>query len=193
MISRTVEGHDWIRLPDSAWTDDRRYLGVPKGLDGIACVVWVRDALITRHDCILPMASTSTATPAFSAPSPDSLALWQEIGPTLTEGWAQASLEAIEQTVSPDISHHVAYDNHEYTLEGIREYMSVMGYGEIVELAPPLALPAPAGEHRWAAFGSIGGGSLCTFWERDGLIVRHDCVVPIATVPRSIAEPISGD
>jgi len=31
---------------------------------------------------------------------------------------------------------------------------------------------------RWVDFSSVGGGALCTFWARDDLIARHDCIVP---------------
>lgn len=68
--------------------------------------------------------------------------------------------------------------------------MSIMGYGQPQELTPPLPLPAPRGEHRWTDFSSVAGGSLCTFWERGGLLVRHDCIVPTFTyVPSSDEGP----
>lgn len=71
-----------------------------------------------------------------------------------------------------------------------RRYMSIMGYGQPQELTPPLPLPAPRGEHRWTDFSSVAGGSLCTFWERGGLLVRHDCIVPTFTyVPSSDEGP----
>ncbi len=179
-VSKSVEPGDWIPLPD-AGTGEHRYLAVTQNLGGIACVIWVEDARVTRHGCILPMTSGGGATAMSSVPASDTLETRAAIEEDLGAGWGTADRELIERTVSPDIVHHVAYDNAETTLEGIDAYMSVMGYGEPEELASALPLPAPEGEHRWTDFSDVADGSLCTFWERDGLIVRHDCIVPMFT------------
>jgi hypothetical protein len=178
--SRSVDSSDWVPLLD-AGTGEHRYLAVTANLNGIACVFWVRDTLITRHDCILSQPDSGVAGLEFHAASPDTIDVWRGIQQDFMPGWATADLELIERTVSPEVVHHVAYDNHETTLTGITEYMSVMGYGEPLELAEPVPLPAPEGEHRWTDFSGVAGGTLCTFWERNSLIIRHDCIVPMFT------------
>jgi hypothetical protein len=50
-------------------------------------------------------------------------------------------------------------------------------------------LSAPDDQIRWADFSHVGSGSLCLFWAKDGLIARHDCIVPSrTTVPASLTE-----
>lgn len=176
--SGKVESGDRIRLPDAA-NGAHRYLGASKNFGGIACVFWIEDERMSRHDCILPGASNSPGTTEFPPASPDTLELWETIKQDFLPGWADADRGLIEQVVSPEIVHKVALNNYDYTLQGIDLYMDVMSSGSApVELAPPVALPAPSGEARWTDFSDVGGGSLCTFWARDGLIVRHDCLVP---------------
>lgn len=180
--ANTVTGTEWIPLPD-AITGERRYLAASADdLNGIACVLWVEDALITRHDCILPVSSTGEDAVTLEAPSGDTLRVWGAMHDDFASGWASADRELIDRTVSPEIVHHVGYDNAETRLEGIDAYLSIMGYGgHPQELTAPVPLPAPAGEHRWTDYTDIAGGSLCTFWERDSLIIRHDCIVPTFT------------
>jgi len=184
--SSTVDPGVKLRLPDAA-NGAHRYLGVSEDLDGIACVFWIQDDRITRHDCILPKASTSSTSPDFPPASPDTLELWETIEQDFVRGWATADRELIARVVSPEIVHHVALNNYDYTLRGIDLYVDVMGGDNPPEaLAPPVALPAPEGEARWTDFSDVGGGSLCTFWARDGLIVRHDCVVPTSMVAQPV-------
>jgi hypothetical protein len=193
--SAVAEPGRWVPLPDAPF-GQRRYLVVDAGSGETACVLWVEGDRISRHDCILPWTHAGqdqASRPEFLPPAPDAAAVRAAITLVLAEGWAVADRDAIEQVVSPDVVHHVAFDNHEYTLEGIDAYMSVMGYGGPVELAPAVELPAPAGEYRWTDFSSVGTGSLCVFWARDDRLIRHDCIVPMAVVPRTIAEPLEGE
>lgn len=176
--SATIDPGAWVRVPDAYPSGEHRYLGVSADLEGIACLIWVRDARVTRHDCILPAATTETWPPEFVSASATALESRAELVPTLSGGWARADRELIEQVVSPDIRHHAAYPDRDYTTVGIDGYLSFMGFGEIAVLAPPVALAAPEGEARWAELDSVMGGSLCAFWVREDLVVRHDCVLP---------------
>ena len=174
---RVAGSRNWIRLPD-ADGGEHRYLTVTENLGGIACVFWIRDELITRHDCILPSTSYSPAMPMYEPAAEGWFETREAIFEDFTPGWGSKDRTLIEATTSPEIVHHVAYDYQESTLTGIDQYMSVMGQGEPQQLADPVPLPAPEGDHRWTDFSGVGGGSLCTFWERDGRIIRHDCIVP---------------
>lgn len=55
-----------------------------------------------------------------------------------------------------------------------------LGPGVPEELADPIPLPAPEGQHRWTDYSNVGGGALCTFWALDEKLIRHDCIVPSA-------------
>ena len=43
----------------------------------------------------------------------------------------------------------------------------------------PVDFAAPEGELAWAAVSAIAGGTVCLFRAVDGMITRHDCVLPI--------------
>jgi len=140
-----------VRLPDTLG-GVRRYLTIHPDIGGMPCVFWIADDRITRHDCILPMASYFAVPFVAGDPPTD---------------------------VSPDIIHQVAFDNVETTYDGIDEYWSVTNVGRTpVPEIPNVDLPAPEGELRWVDFSDVGGGALCTFWARDDQIARHDCIVP---------------
>jgi hypothetical protein len=164
-----------VRLPDTA-DGAHRYLVVTPGSGGIACAFWVEDERITRHDCILPM-SQRDATPAFPVADSSAVPAREELAAVVSQGWAGDD-NAMEQSISADIVHHVALDNHAYTLEGLDQYQSVATAGGPQVLAPAIDLPAPEGELRWTDFSDIAGGTLCIFWARDDQVIRHDCIVP---------------
>ncbi len=165
------------RLPNGR-AGEHRYLTVSPGLGGVACVVWIEEALITRQDCILPIASVDPP-PSFAPVAPDAEVRREAISTLIAQGW-RGDPEALEQAASADIIHKVAFDNTGVTHIGIDKYRSVASQ----DLPPPepqmpnIDLPAPQGELRWADFSSVGGGSLCVFWAADEQIVRHDCIVP---------------
>jgi len=164
-----------VRLPDTLG-GVRRYLTIHPDIGGMPCVFWIADDRITRHDCILPMASYF-AVP-FVAGDPPTDVTRDELAALNLKAWG-GDREALEQAVSPDIIHQVAFDNVETTYDGIDEYWSVTNVGRTpVPEIPNVDLPAPEGELRWVDFSDVGGGALCTFWARDDQIARHDCIVP---------------
>ena len=164
-----------IRLPDAV-EGAHRYLVVTPGSDGTACTFWIEDARIARHDCILPM-SLGDAPPPFAVTDSSAAAAREELAAVVNQGWAGDDI-AMEQSISADIVHHVALENHAYTLKGLDQYQSVVTAGGPQVLTPAIDLPAPEGELRWTDFSDIGGGTLCIFWARDDQVVRHDCIVP---------------
>jgi hypothetical protein len=177
--SSPVDPTPWIRLPDppGVLSTERRYMGASGNLGGIACVVSVRDGRIRRHDCILPIASTSPV-PEWDTVPADTLEVRERMWESFVPGFGSGDRALIDATVSPSIVHHVAYLTRETLHSGRDHYMAVTGRGEPKELADPIPLPAPEGEHRWTDYNDIVGGTLCTFWARDEMLIRHDCIVP---------------
>jgi len=157
-------------------------------LDGTACVIWIEEEQISRHDCILPLSIESVEPVPMVAPDSSTSAEREALATAISAAISARDREAVERVVSADVVHHVLSTNQMYTLEGIDEYWTVMSLG--VPLAQiNVDLPAPEGDLRWANFSSVGGGALCVFGARDGLIDRHDCIVPsTTTVPRSLTE-----
>lgn len=179
-VSSPVDPTAWIRLPDppGVLSTERRYMSATGNLGGIVCFASVRDGRIRRHDCILPIATTDRVPAWGPTPAADTLEVRESIWADFIPGWTEGDKELIDAAVSPDIVHYVAYASGESRHSGREEYMSVMGKRTPTELTDAVPLPAPAGEHRWTDYSDVAGGTLCTFWARDGMLVRHDCIVP---------------
>jgi hypothetical protein len=179
-----------IPLPDH-FSGAHLYLLVPASPDatalaGAACVLWIEDERIERHDCIEPRSFENDAQPRLVAPDPSKSAERKALADAFTA--AIAAHDSLEAFVSPEVAHHVLSTNQMYTLEGITEYRSVMSLGGPNAIADA-DLPAPEGEIRWANFSDLGSGTLCVFRARDGLIIRHDCILPsTSTVSESLTE-----
>ena len=172
-----------IRLVDS-FSGAHRYLLVSaaegSSLDGTACVIWMEEEQISRHDCILPLSIESVEPVPMVAPDSSTSAEREALATAFSTATSARDREAVERVVSADVVHHVLSTNQVYTLEGIDEYSRVMSLGGPL-MQINVDLPAPVGELRWANFSSVGDGSLCVFWARDGLITRHDCIMPTTT------------
>jgi len=166
-----------VRLPNAA-DGEHRYLEVIDEVGGMPCVVWIEDDRITRHDCILPMSSSTGVL--FTAGKPPAGIDRNELMDLFTLAW-RGDRAALEEGVSADIIHFVAWDNHAVKHQGIDEYWTVANNQDqppVETLADPIDLPAPEGELRWTNFSDVGRGTLCTLWARDGKIARQDCIVP---------------
>ena len=173
-----------IRLPDHQ-LGARRYFTYSPGLGAISCVFWIENDQFTRHDCILPMYLRSTPPHApwsfamedLQPPSPEDIAARQVLSSSLLEAMAQGDVLRLAEIVSPDVVHLVQSDNQAYTLTNFAEWTQILSSSPI-EAITIADLHAPEGELRWADFSSVGGGTLCVFWAREGQVARHDCVVP---------------
>ncbi len=165
------------RLPDGG-ARQHRYVTISPRLGGVACVIWIEEERITRHDCILPMASVDPP-PSFAPVATDAESRREAITALNYRGW-RGDREALDEAASVDIIHKVAFNNTDVTHVGVDKYWSVasLGLAPVETQMPDVDLPAPEGELRWANFSSVGGGSLCVFWAADDQIVRHDCIVP---------------
>jgi hypothetical protein len=174
---------DWVRVPDAA-RGQHRYMSLDAPL-GMACIWWIEDERITRHDCILPSASGESMPEL--VPPPASAA--QERSAFLERflaGW-RGDRAAWDEVVSPDVIHAVAWDNHAVTHPGRDELWSVARQGLPApnEIAPAIDLPAPEGQRRFTDLSDVGDGTLCTFWTSDGLLIRMDCIVPTSVLSMS--------
>ena len=189
-LAPTRTERDLVRLEDH-FSGARRYLLTPAAsgstpLAASACVLWIEADKVRLHDCILPASSKSTEPLELDMPDASTSAQREALANALTV--ALAAHEPLEALIAPDVAHHVLSTNQMYTLEGITEYRSVMSLGGTTTLID-VDLPAPDGEIRWANFSKLGSGTLCLFWAKDGLITRHDCIVPsTTTVPASLTE-----
>ncbi len=171
-----------IKLPEH-FSGAHRYLLVPgspdaTGLAGAACVLWIEDEQIARHDCIEPISIENDEQPDLVAPDPSTSAERKALADAFSA--AIDAYDPLGSLVSPDVAHHVLSANQMYTIEGFTDYRYVMSFGGPTAIADA-DLPAPEGEIRWANFSTMGTGTLCVFWARDGLITRHDCIIPSAT------------
>lgn len=86
--------------------------------------------------------------------------------------------ELLDQVYAPDGVHTATYYDMTTEFPGPDRIASVAGTGVIELIGPRIDLPASEGEWRWASFASLAGGTACLFRAVDGLIVRHDCVLP---------------
>lgn len=86
--------------------------------------------------------------------------------------------ELLDQVYAPDGVHTATYYDLTTEFPGPDRIASVAGHGSIEPVGPRIEIPAAEGEWRWASFVSLGGGSACLFHAVDGLITRHDCVLP---------------
>ncbi|MGD8485804.1 MAG: hypothetical protein PVG27_00455 [Chloroflexota bacterium] len=188
---------DRVRLPDG-YPGVHRYFGYASGT---GCVFWIRDEQITRHDCILPM-SLGTASPAeptwdpvgtsLAEVDPAAAAARRALTAVLYEASAAGDVLTLGDVIAPDVLHHVQSESQEYTVEGFDDWVGVMTGSPITTYAD-IDLPAPEGELRWANFSSVGGGSLCLFYAREGKVFRQDCVVPVFTSMLFEADPAAGE
>jgi len=160
---------------------EHRYLSVVEDIGDMACVWWVKDGRITRHDCILPMSEEFGEL--FAPGEPPSDVSREDLQERLAAGWA-GDRGAMESAVEPEVIHYVAFNDHAVVHKGIDEYEQVAsqpGMPPPTVLAPAIDLAAPEGELRWTDFSDVGGGTLCTFWARGDKVIRHDCIVPAYT------------
>ena len=91
--------------------------------------------------------------------------------------WA-GETELLSDVYAPEAVHTATFYDRTREYTGPDEIAAVTGFGAIELIGPRIDLPAADGEWRWASFASLGGGTACLFHAVDGLMVRHDCVVP---------------
>lgn len=127
-----------------------------------------RRALITTAVGALALGSL----PAAAAGSVD------ELMDLNLRAWA-GEPELLDEVYAPEAVHSATFYDRTNVYTGPAEIEAVAGFGKGIELiGPRIELPARDGEWRWAVFATMGGGSACLFHAVDGMVTRHDCVLP---------------
>ena len=110
----------------------------------------------------------------------------QSLADLVREGWNTDDAALLEQTYAPDAVHRSIYNDGVFEADGRDAIIAVaMNSATVTPVAPLVELDAPAGSLHWVTFGDViasrfaGKGSVCNFWAQDGMITRHDCLVPM--------------
>jgi hypothetical protein len=148
---------------------------------GAACLMHAVDGQIVRHDCLVSEHSYEIRPAAQVTEDLDTLAAIDEIQGRLDAAWGSGtSVEALEAVYTPDAVHSARYLDETRAYVGPQEIMQVAGLGIGMEQVGPLvAFTAPEDELAWAQVVDLAGGSVCLFRARDGMVFRHDCLLPI--------------
>jgi len=148
---------------------------------GSTCLWHAYGGQIVRQDCLLPENSTDSRARARLADGSNSAAI-DELLERLGAAWgADASIEGLAAAYAPDAVHSARFLSTTRSYKGPEEIAQVALRPVAVEqIGPRVEFEAPEGELAWAAVNNLAGGSVCLFRAVDGMVVRHDCVVPIA-------------
>ncbi|MGD8485806.1 MAG: hypothetical protein PVG27_00445 [Chloroflexota bacterium] len=163
-----------IPAADGEW----RWAGFASLGGGTACLFHAVDGQLLRHDCVLPEHSFDSRNPVGLA-DPAASAEIDTIEQRLLESWAAGTtVERLAEVYAPDAVHSARYLNRTQTHTGPEEIIRVAGHGPD-RIGQRVDFEAPAGELAWASVADVAGGSVCIFRAVDGMVTRHDCVLPI--------------
>lgn len=149
---------------------------------GMACLWRVADDMIVRHDCLLSekrMDSRPTAELSDGSRSAEIDEVLERLDPS----WGpESSLEVLAAVYAPDAVHSARFLNTTRTYEGPEEIMAVASAGgSISQIGPRVEFATPEGELAWAQVSDVAGGTVCLFRAVNGMITRHDCLLPISS------------
>jgi hypothetical protein len=145
---------------------------------GTACLWRAVDGQLVRHDCIVPKVYAGTA-PAGTLADAEASAAIDAVVERLRAAWApDTTVERLAEVYAPDAIHTARYLNTTRVYEGPEEIRSIIR-NDSPESLGRVDFAAPEGELAWAGVSEIAGGSVCHFRAVDGMITRHDCVLPI--------------
>ena len=170
------------RIDIPAAEGEWRYAGFASLGGGTACLFRAVDGIIVRHDCVLPEESRGYEPRVGLADAETSAAIDQVEG-RLQGSWGRdATVESLGEVYAPDAVHSARYLNRTRTYTGLDEIQGIAsrGSGNITQLGERVDFASTDGELAWAEVVDVAGGSVCLFRAVDGLITRHDCVLPVA-------------
>lgn len=147
---------------------------------GTACLFHAEDGQIVRHDCLLPETSDGQRAAVGLADAEASAAI-DEVQERMNGSWARdTSVERLAEVYAPDAVHTARYLDTTMSYVGPEGIMTVARLGgDPTVIGERVDFEAPAGELAWAEVYEIAGGSVCLFRAVEGLVTRHDCVLPI--------------
>jgi|GEM_PF-3731341 len=148
---------------------------------GSACLWRAVDGQITRQDCLLAEKSYDSRSLAGPADADTSAAI-DELVARLDGTWGPgATVEGLAEVYAPDAVHSARFLNQTKHYVGPEEIIRIArGATTIEQIGPRVDFEAPEGELAWAQVSSVAGGTVCLFRAVEGMITRHDCVLPIA-------------
>ena len=147
---------------------------------GTACLLHAVDGLMVRHDCIVPENSFDSRPKVGLADAEASAAI-DDLAGRLNHSWETGTtVEKLAAVYAPDAVHTARHPGRTASYTGPEEIISVAGMGgSITTIGDRVDFEAPEGELAWASVASIGGGSVCLFRAVDGMVTRHDCLLPL--------------
>lgn len=147
---------------------------------GTACLFHAVDGQIVRHDCIVPE-NYSDSRPEVGLADAEASAAIDDLAERLLDSWGTGTtVEKLATVYAPDAVHTARHPGRTASYTGPEEIISVAGIGgSITTIGDRVDFEAPEGELAWASAGSVGGGSLCLFRAVDGMVTRHDCLLPV--------------
>lgn len=167
----------YVEIP--ATDGELRWASFSSMAGGTACLLHAVDGRIVRHDCVLPETSSERRAWVGLADAEASAAI-DDVVERLGAAWTRGTtVERLAEVYAPDAVHSARYLNRTRTYEGPEEIRAVV-LGDSPETMGRVDFEAPEGELAWAEVSAVAGGSVCLFRAVDGMITRHDCVLPIA-------------
>ncbi|HSM34204.1 MAG TPA: hypothetical protein VK987_08935 [Anaerolineae bacterium] len=165
-----------IRLAEGDW----RWVSFVSLAGGSACLWHAVDGQIVHHDCLVPENSYDSQSPAGLDDGSKAAAI-DEISERLDRAWgADSDPETLAAVYAADAVHSARFSDTTRRYEGPEEIAAVAGMSIAMEtIGPRVDFDVPGGELAWAQVVDLGGGSVCLFRARDGMVIRHDCVLQI--------------
>ena len=146
---------------------------------GTACLFHAVDGLMVRHDCVVPENSSGNRPKVGLADAEASAAI-DDLAGRLNDSWGRGTtVEKLAAVYAPDAVHTARHPGRTATYTGPEEILSVAGFGSVNPIGDRVDFEAPEGELAWASVADIGGGSVCLFRAVDGMVTRHDCLLPV--------------
>lgn len=156
-----------------------RWAGFTSPAGGTACLWRAVDGQITRQDCVLPENSTDSRPRAGAAEVSHAVEI-DEIMERLGQAWSGRDIALLEAVYAPDAVHSARSRSTTRRYEGPEEIARVTRGSAPEQIGPLVEFEAPEGELAWAQVSDVMGGTVCLYRARDGMIARHDCVLPVA-------------
>ena len=148
---------------------------------GTACLWHAVDGRIARHDCLVPEESRDSKERAEATDDAAVLASVEDLTHRLNAAWrSDTTADVLGEIYAPDAVHSARFLDRSRSYEGPAGIVAVASQGlPMAQVGDLTAFEAPEGELAWAQVVDLAGGSVCLFRAVDGMVTRHDCLVPV--------------